>query len=71
MHGGLAAETQCRIRDSFQSLRGRIDRSLFDAAKGLAASQYRILTMISSIPPVAVYLALGVSLVAYLVLGYE
>ena len=39
--------------------------------KGLAASQYRILTMISSIPPVAMYLVLGVSLVAYLILGYE
>ena len=62
---------KCRIRDSFQSLRGRIGRSLFDAAKSLAASQYRILTMISSIPPVAVYLVLGVSLVAYLILGYE
>lgn len=62
---------ECRIRDALQSLRGRIDRSLFDAMKGLAASQYRILTMISSIPPVAMYLVLGVSLVAYLILGYE
>ena len=62
---------ECRIRDALQSLRGRIDRSLFDAARGIFANQYRILTMISSIPPVAMYLALGVSLVAYLILGYE
>ena len=61
---------ESRIRDALQSLRGRIDRSLY-ATKGLAASQYRILTMISSIPPVAMYLVLGVSLVAYLILGYE
>ena len=60
-----------RIKDALQSLRGRIDRSLFDAMKGLAAIQYRILAMISSIPPVVVYLVLGVSLVAYLILGYE
>lgn len=62
---------ECRIRDALQSLRGRIDRSLFDAARGIFASQYRILTMISSIPPVVMYLALSVSLVAYLILGYE
>lgn len=60
-----------RIKDALQSLRGRIGRSLFDALKGLASIQYRILTMISSIPPVAMYLALSVSLVAYLILGYE
>ena len=60
-----------RIKDALQSLRGRIGRSLFDAARGIFASQYRILTMISSIPPVAMYLVLGVSLVAYLILGCE
>lgn len=60
-----------RIKDALQSLRGRIGRSLFDALKGLASIQYRILAMISSIPPVAMYLALSVSLVAYLILGYE
>lgn len=75
---GKGAETmdrlrkfESRIRDALQSLRGRIGRSLFDALKGLASIQYRILTMISSIPPVAMYLALSVSLVAYLILGYE
>lgn len=62
---------ECRIRDALQSLRGRIDRSMDDALKGLAEYQYRILTMISSIPPVAMYLVLGVSLVACLILGYE
>ena len=62
---------ESRIKDALQSLRGRVCRSLFDAAKGLAASQYGILTMISSIPPVAMYLVLGISLVAYLILGYE
>lgn len=62
---------ECRIRDALQSLRGRIDRSLFDVLKGFAEYQYRILTMISSIPPVAMYMVLGVSLVAYLILGYE
>ena len=39
-----------RIKDALQSLRGRIGRSLFDALKGLASIQYRILAMISSIP---------------------
>ena len=60
-----------RIKDALQSLRGRIGRSLFDALKGSRHIYPGILAMISSIPPVVVYLVLGVSLVAYLILGYE
>ena len=62
---------ECRIKDALQSLRGRIGRSLFDALKGLASIQYRILTMISSIPPRVMYFVFGVSLALYLILGYE